>query len=85
MHEKGGNCQIPKVAVQFEANLADGDDLHEGERRPEKGVKGVQAKGTVKSVARWQNLFPSFPWIAPGVEGGGAIQGKEGITFCSVA
>ena len=31
--------------------------------------------------ARWQNLIPSFPWIAPGwrVVGWGAIQGKEGI------
>ena len=36
-------------------------------------------------VARWQNLIPSFPWIAPGWRGGGAIQGKEGIKFCSVA
>ena len=33
-------------------------------------------------VARWQNLIPSFPWIAPGWR---AIQGKEGIKFCSVA
>ena len=40
------------------------------------------------NVARWQNLIPSFPWIAPGWRArgcGGAIQGKEGITFCSVA
>ena len=29
-------------------------------------------------VARWQNLIPSFPWIAPG---GRAIKGKEGIKF----
>ena len=37
-------------------------------------------------VARWQNLIPSFPWIAPGWRAwGGAIQGKEGIKFCSVA
>ena len=34
------------------------------------------------SVARWQNLIPSFPWIAPGWR---AIQGKKGIKFCSVA
>ena len=35
-------------------------------------------------VARWQNLIPSFPWIAPGWRvGGGAIQGKEEIKFCS--
>ena len=36
-------------------------------------------------VARWQNLIPSFPWIAPGWRAWGAIQGKEGIKFCSVA
>ena len=30
----------------------------------------------VTSVARWQNLISSFFW---------AIQGKEGITFCSAA
>ena len=36
-------------------------------------------------VARWQNWIPSFPWIAPGWRVGGAIQGKEGIKFCSVA
>ena len=37
-------------------------------------------------VARWQNLIPSFPLIAPGWRAwGGAIQGKEGIQFCSVA
>ena len=37
------------------------------------------------SVARWQNLIPSFPWIAPGWRAWGAIQGKEGIKFCSAA
>ena len=37
------------------------------------------------SVARWQNLIPSFPWNAPGGREEGAIQGKEGIKFCSVA
>ena len=36
-------------------------------------------------VARWQNLIPSFPCIAPGWRAWGAIQGKEGIKFCSVA
>ena len=36
-------------------------------------------------VARWQNLIPSFPWIAPGWRAWGTIQGKEGIKFCSVA
>ena len=39
----------------------------------------------VAEVARWQNLIPSFPWIAPGWRAWGAIQGKEGIKFCSVA
>ena len=36
-------------------------------------------------VARWQNLIPSFPWIAPGWRAGSAIQGKEGIKFCHLA
>ena len=36
-------------------------------------------------VTRWQNLIPSFPWIAPGWRAWGAIQGKEGIKFCSAA
>ena len=36
-------------------------------------------------VARWQNLIPSFLWIAPGWRAWGAIQGKEGVKFCSVA
>ena len=25
-------------------------------------------------VARWQNLIPSIPWIAPGLRAGGATQ-----------
>ena len=33
------------------------------------------------SVARWQNLIPSFPRIAPELEGGGEIHRKEGIKF----
>ena len=36
-------------------------------------------------VARWQNLIPFFPWIAPGWRAWGANQGKEGIKFCSLA
>ena len=36
-------------------------------------------------VARWQNVISSFPWIAPGWRAGGAIQGKKGFIFCSVA
>ena len=36
-------------------------------------------------VARWQNLIPSFPWIAPGWRAWGAIQGQEGIKFCRAA
>ena len=35
-------------------------------------------------VARWQNLIPSLPWIAPGWRVGGQIQGMEEIKFCSV-
>ena len=40
----------------------------------------------VDRVARWQNLIPSFPWIAPGWRAGpgSAIQGMERIQFCSV-
>ena len=51
-------------------------DGHHGGRGPEDCGGG--------KVARWQNVIPSFPWIAPGLEGGSAIQGKEGIKFCSV-
>ena len=32
-----------------------------------------------------QNLISSFPWITPNNLQPGAIQGKEGIRFCSVA
>merc|ERR1711950_65734 len=27
--------------------------------------EGEQGKGILPMVARWQNLIPSFPWIAP--------------------
>ena len=37
------------------------------------------AKRYMVSVARLQNLVPSFPWIVSGWGRGGAIQGKEGI------
>ena len=47
-------------------------------------IAGSGAK--VAKVARWQKLIPSFPWIVPGWKlVVGAIQGKEGIKFCSVA
>ena len=35
-------------------------------------------------VARWHNLIPSFPWIAPGLRVWGALS-KEGIELCSLA
>ena len=39
----------------------------------------------VISVARWQNLIPSFTWTAPGWRAErSAVQGEEGIKFCSV-
>ena len=39
------------------------------------------------SVARWQNLIPSFPWIAPGwrVWGRNPRKGRDQILQCSVA
>ena len=56
------------------------------DQEPEELVEcKLQRVGTTISVARWQNLIPSFPWIAPGWRVGGAIQGKEGIKFCSAA
>ena len=36
----------------------------------------VDVETPVNKVARLQNLIPSFPWIAPGLEGVGA-QSKE--------
>ena len=45
----------------------------------------LRASGLWLRYAMLQNLIPSFPWIAPGSRSGGAIQGKEGIKFCSVA
>ena len=36
-------------------------------------------------VARWQNLIPSFLSLRRGGGRGGAIQGKDGIRFCSAA
>ena len=54
------------------------------------GAEGAELSEAVvvvtgDKVARWQNLIPSFPWITPGWRVWGAIQGKEGIKFCSVA
>ena len=48
----------------------------------------LQASGLWLCYATLQNLIPSFPWIAPPVPHTlhpGAIQGKEGITFCHLA
>ena len=39
----------------------------------------------VNKVSRWQNLIPSFPWIAPGWRAWGRNPSKEGIQFCSAA
>ena len=38
-------------------------------------------------VARWQNLIPSFPWIAPGWRAWGRNprKGRDQILQCSVA
>ena len=69
---------------------------HHGDRACEEGVGAAvgrarqeeegRAVEPAPKVARWQNLIPSFPWIAPGWRAcGGAIQGKEGSKFCSVA
>ena len=35
--------------------------------------------GIVTSVARWQNLMPSFPWIAPGWRAWGPNPRKERV------
>ena len=43
------------------------------------------ASGLWLRYATLQNLIPFFPWIAPHALHPGAIQGKEGIKFCSVA
>ena len=59
--------------------------LAEVMKRDEIEDKVRKVKEIITSVARWQNLIPSFPWIAPGWRAGGAIQGKEGIKFCSAA
>ena len=42
---------------------------------------------SVSKVARWQNLIPSFPWIAPGwrVLGGNPRKGRDQILQRSVA
>ena len=53
--------------------------------QPGDGEEGVGKAQVKSSVARWQHLIPSFPWIAPGWRAGGAIQGKEGIKFCGAA
>ena len=55
---------------------------------PAAGAAAVHVVAAVPvNVARWQNLIPSFPWIAPvwRVWGAQSMQGKEGIKFCSVA
>ena len=46
-------------------------------------VKSLDFLPIESSVASWQNLIPSFPWIALGRRAGGTIQGKEGIKFFS--
>ena len=45
----------------------------------------LRASGLRLRYAMLQNLIPSFPWIVPPALHPGAIQGKEGIKFCSVA
>ena len=42
----------------------------------------LRASGLWLRYAALQDLIPSFPWI---VGCGGAMQGKDGIKFCSVA
>ena len=59
------------------------DGVFRERRPPGQQPGGLREQGA--KVARWQNLIPSFPWIAPGWRAWGAIQGKEGIKFCSVA
>ena len=39
----------------------------------------------IDSVARWQNLILPFLGLRQGGGRGGAIQGKEGVKFYSVA
>ena len=45
----------------------------------------VQRLGTVKwtlfSVARWQNVIPSFPWVAPGWRAGVQSKERKGLNF----
>ena len=53
---------------------------HQHAKLPISNLIQISAK-----VVRWQNLVPSFPWIALGWRAWGAIQGKEGINFCSVS
>ena len=38
----------------------------------------------IYSVARWQNLIPSFPWIAPRFEGRRHKEERDQILLCSV-
>ena len=70
----GGGGRVRPVAVEAEAHRL-GQVV-----RLDVGCKKEN------SVARWQNLIPSFPWIAPEWrEGGNNPKGKDGIKFCSVA
>ena len=55
------------------------------DRRRREGRVDPRLEVSLVKVARWQNLIPSFPWIAPGWRAGGAIQGNNGIKFCSLA
>ena len=78
------------VLLMADAGLAGKAKRRKVLRRVKKGgTSGTPAIGKrmleVDKVARWQNLIPSFPWIAPMWRAGGATQGKEGIKFCSAA
>ena len=91
--------QIPVGGRSF-GSAATAASSHHGRRPPHFRLRWRQRAAVVlgwpallaavvaapgQKVARWQNWTPSFPLIVPGGRALSAIQGKEGLQFCSVA
>ena len=86
-------CRTVVLAVRTCGGSGDGGGEHSGFSRPllafsrshSARAEVSLSKRTNDKVARWQNLIPSFPWIAPGWRAWGRNPRKGRDQICSVA